>query len=198
MSLHITAMQYYLFALIIMLLVSVYYNLKQRSIIKERNTGELALIKKAYYNPVTELPNLANVKMMIDEQMNRTLRHERNFILAVIKIKNYHEVSLHAQEYAESFINEAADRIVDSLRTEDIVAHTTENGFVILFNEYLESDNFHILLERLNNAFSSRVQLNSTTSFGYEISIGTVTSSGEYPTSDLLINEATRQALRNS
>ena len=198
MSLQITAMQYYLFALIIMLLVSVYYNLKQRRIIKEKDGGELALIKKAYYNPVTELPNLANVKMMLDDQINRSLRHKRDFILAVIKIKNYHEVSLHSQEYAELFINEAADRIVDSLRNEDIVAHTTENGFVILFNEYLESDNFHILLERLNNAFSSRVQINSNTSFGYEISIGTVTFSENYPTSDSLINEATRQALKNS
>jgi diguanylate cyclase (GGDEF)-like protein len=181
-----------------MLLVSVYYNLKQRTIIKKRDGGELTLIKKAYYNPVTELPNLANVKMMIEEQMNRTTRHERSFLLAVVKIKNYHEVSLHSQELAQKFIIEAADRIVDSLRSEDIVAHTTENGFVILFNEYLEEDYYHVLIERLNNAFSSRVQINSTTSFAYDISIGTVESSGEYLTSDSLLNEATRQALRNS
>ncbi|MFK5938529.1 MAG: diguanylate cyclase [Sulfurimonas sp.] len=198
MTIEITAMQYYVAALIVMLLVSVYYNLKQRSIIQERDAGELSLIKKAYYNPVTQLPNLTNVKMMIDDQMNRTTRHDRSFLLAVIKIKNYHEVSLHSQELAEEFILEAADRVTDSLRAEDVVAHTTENGFVILFNEYLEPDYYNVLVERLNNAFSSRVQLNSTTSFGYEISIGTVTSSDKYPTSDLLINEATRQALKNS
>ena len=198
MGIEITVMQYYLFALIVMLLVSVYYNLKQRSVINEREGGELSLIKKAYYNPVTQLPNLTNIKMMIDDQMNRTTRHDRSFLLAVIKIKNYHEVSLHSQELAQQFIVEASDRITDSLRAEDVVAHTTENGFVILFNEYLESDYYNVLLERLNNAFSSRVQINSTTSFGYDISIGTVTSSEKYPTSDLLINEATRQALRNS
>jgi len=194
----IIAMQYYLFILIIMLLVSVYYNLKQRKIINERDFGELDLIKKAYYNPITELPNLANIKMMIDEQMNRSLRHKRDFILAVVKIKNYHEVSLHSQEYARLFIIEAGNRIVDSLRDEDIVAHTTENGFVILFNEYLEEDNFYILLERLYDAFLPKTKINSNTSFGYDISIGTVTFSENYPTSESLINKATREALRNS
>ena len=198
MTMQITVMQYYFFALIIMLLVSVYYNVKQRGIIKKRESKELFLIKKAYYNPVTQLPNLLNVKMMIDEQINRTTRHKRSFLLAVIKIKNYHEISLRSAELAKQFIVEAGDRIVDSLRLEDIVAHTTENGFVILFNEYLEEDYYHILVERLNNAFSSKVQLNATMSFAYEVSIGTVSSSPKYPTSDSLINEATRQALRNS
>jgi len=193
----ITVMQYYLFALIVMLLVSIYYNMKQRKIINNRDTRESTLIKKAYYNPVTDLPNLINIKMMIDDQMHRTTRHKQTFLLAVIKIKNYHEVSLHSEEVARHFIIEASNRIIDSLRLEDIVAHTTENGFVILFNEYLDADNFDILIERLNNAFSSRIQINSNTSFAYEISIGVVKSSDKYPTSDSLINEATRQALRN-
>jgi diguanylate cyclase (GGDEF)-like protein len=195
---HITAIQYYIFALTVMLFGSVYYNLKQRKIIQKRDGEELTLIKRAYYNPITQLPNLNNIKMMIEEQMHRTVRHKHGFLLAVIKINNYHEVSIRSEELAKLFIIEASDRIANSLRSEDIVAHTTENGFVILFNEYLEKDHYGILLERLQNAFSSRVQLNSTTSSAYEISIGTVTHSSEYPTSDSLINEATRQALKNA
>ena len=195
--LEITATQFYLLALVMMLLVSVYFNVRQRSVIKEREAGELVLIKKAYYNPVTELPNLSNVKMMIDEQMNRTLRHKRAFMLAVIKIQNYHDVNAHSAEYAKTFIVEASNRIVDSLRSEDVVAHTTDNGFVILFNEYLEEDNYNVLIERLNNSFAEKLKINSSTSFDFKVSIGTVTSSELYTSSESLINEATRQALRN-
>ena len=192
-----TALQFYILVLLVMRFVSVYNNIKQKRTMEERNVGEHDLIKRAYYNPITELPNLSNVKMVIDEQMNRTTRHKRNFLLAVIKIQNYHDVNMHSTEYGKTFIIEAANRIVDALRTEDVVAHTTDNGFVILFNEYLEKENYNILVERLNNSFAEKLKINSSTFFDFKISIGTVTSSELYTTSEALINEATRQALKN-
>lgn len=193
----VTAVHYILIVSILLLLVSVYFNIKQRKKINEQDTQESALIKKAYFNPITDLPNLLNITMLIDEQMNRTVRHKRKFLVAVIKIKNYYDVNMHSSDYGKAFMIEASHRIVGALRTEDIVAHTTENGFVILFNEYLLEENYNILFERLQNSFAEKFTLNSTTTFDFDISIGTAISSDVKTTSAALINEATRQALKN-
>jgi len=190
------AISYLLYAIIVLLLISVFFNLKLKQTLTQREENESALIKKAYFNPLTDLPNQQNLEIMITEQIHRTKRHKKTFVLAVIKILNYHDVALRSKAIAEEFIIEASARIVESVRTEDIVAHTTENGFVILCNEYLEDDNSQIIFDRIENAFREPLEINSKTSLNFKISIGKAVypSSGE--TGELLIHAATRQALK--
>jgi len=189
---------HYLFILSLLLLfISLYFNLKQKKKLNNRERDELVLIKKAYYNPITDLPNLLNITMTIDKQLDRTVRHKRNFLVAVIKIKNYHEVNMHSEDYGKYFMIEAKNRLIKALRTEDFIGHTTDNGFVIFFNEYLLEDNYNLLFERLKNSFAEKFTLNSTTTFDFDISIGTAVSSLTKTTSTSLLNEATRQALKN-
>jgi len=189
-------LQYMLFALIAILMVSVFFNLKQRQMIKLREENESALVKKAYFNPLTDLPNKQNLEIMINEQINRTKRHKKTFIVAVVKILNYHDVSLRSKAIGEEFITEAGARLVESVRTEDIVAHTTENGFVILCNEYLEEDNSPIIFERIESAFKETLDINSKTSLSFKISIGKALYPDAGETGELLVNAATRQALK--
>lgn len=189
-------LQYYLYFLIALLLGSIFYNLKQRQIIQKRQENESTLIKKAYFNPLTELPNKQNIEIMMDEQIHRAKRHKKSFVVAAIKILNYRDVLLRSQAVGEEFIIEAASRISDSLREEDILAHITENGFVILCNEYLEEDNSSIIFERISNAFQESFELNAKTILHFKISIGKAVYPTTAITSETLINAATREALK--
>jgi len=189
-------LQYYLFTLIALFLVSIFFNLKQRQIIRSTQLHDSALIKKAYFHPITELPNKQNIEIMMDEQIHRAHRHKKKFVVGVIKILNYHDVLLRSHAIGEEFIIEAATRISESLRDEDIVAHTTENGFVILYNEYLEEDNSKIIFDRISNAFQESFELNAKTILHFKISIGKAVYPTTATTSETLINAATREALK--
>jgi diguanylate cyclase (GGDEF)-like protein len=189
-------LQYYLFALIALFLVSVFFNLKQRQTIKSTQLHDSALIKKAYFNPITDLPNKQNLEIMMDEQIHRAHRHKKSFVVGVVKILNYHDVLLRSRAIGEEFIIEAATRISESLRDEDVVAHTTENGFVILYNEYLEEDNSKIIFDRITNVFKESFELNAKTILHFKISIGKSVYPTTATTSETLINAATREALK--
>ena len=189
-------LQYILFALIALFLVSIFFNLKQRQTIKQREENESALVKKAYFHPLTDLPNKQNLEIMINEQINRTKRHKKTFVVAVVKILNYHDVMLRSTAIGAEFITEAGARLVESVRTEDVVAHTTENGFVILYNEYLEEDNSKIIFDRITNVFKESFELNAKTILHFKISIGKSVYPTTATTSETLINAATREALK--
>jgi len=188
--------QYSLFVLIALLLISVYFNLKQRRAIKQSEKNESLLVKKAYFNPITELPNRSNIDIVISEQICRAARHKKSFLVAVIRVINYHDIKLRSKERAEELIVEVSDRILDSIRNEDTLSHITENGFLIVFNEYLEEENSDILFNRINNAFKEKFQHDKGT-LEIKIAIG----KSKYPDNATqakgLINEATRQALNS-
>ena len=189
-------LQYYLFFLIALFLTSLFFNLKQRQIIKQKEQQDSTLIKKAYFNPITDLPNKQNLEIMMNEQIHRAHRHKKKFVVGVVKILNYHDVLLRSHAVGEEFIIEAATRISESLRDEDIVAHTTENGFVILYNEYLEEDNSQIIFDRITNAFKESFEFNAKNILRFKISIGKAVYPTTATTSEALINAATREALK--
>ena len=191
------ALEYYIFGLIALLLGSVFYNLKQKQELKNTKERDAILIKRAYFNPLTDLPNRRNLDIMLEEQIHRAKRREKGFLLAVVKLINYHDINLRSSALAKEFIIEAGTRITDSVRDEDIVAHTTENGFVILFNEYLEEDNYQILFDRIQNAFVDYLEINSKTRLNFKIHIGQAEFLKDATSGEGLINEATRRALKN-
>lgn len=191
----IEGLQYYLFFLIALLLGSVFYNLKQKFAMKQRDESEMALVKEAYFNPLSELPNRQNVDIMINEQIHRVHRRAQTFLIAVIRIKNYNDVNLRSKATGQEFISEAGSRVVDAVRDEDFVAHISDNTFLVLFNEYLEEDNYEIVFKRIRDIFKDKYQVDEKKILEYEVRIG----HSQYPDngtdSATLITQATNQAL---
>jgi diguanylate cyclase (GGDEF)-like protein len=183
-----------LFSLLFFALLFVVYKLKKR--LKEYNENKNVLIRNAYFNPVTDLPNRLNIELVIGEQIDRCLRHNNSFLIAIVKVLNYYDVKAHSQELADEFMREASNRVLQSVRDEDIVGHITDDGFAIVFNEYLEEENFHIVLERLENAFKEAPQIDTKYQLHYEVSIGV----GKFPDHGtdtmLLLDKATKEALK--
>ncbi len=186
--------QYFLFILIVLLMISVYFNIQQRSRAQQHEAQAASLIKRAYFDHITELPNRTNIDMIIGEQISRTQRHKKTFLLAVVKVMNYHEIELRSKERAQDLIVETGERLLESIRNEDMLSRITENGFVIVFNEYLEDENSDIIFQRINNAFQKKLQ-HEKGSTDIKIKIGKSRYPDDGVDAEGLINEAKRQAL---
>jgi len=186
---------YYIFLLMVLLLVSIYFNIKYRSVIRKNVENENVLIKSAYFNPVTSLPNAENIKIVISEQIDRALRHDKSFLIIWVRIKNYHEVKLHSNVLANEFILEASDRLIQSTRSEDIIGHISEDTFVVVFNEYLENENYNILLKRVEEAFNESPKLDTKYNIEFQIAIGKSKFPDDAKEAAALIEKAKHQAI---
>ena len=180
------SLECYIAVLVILLLVSLYFNLQFSRTLKERDKGDGMLIKQAYFNPVTELPNRTNIEVVIGDQIDRSHRHEKPFLVAVLIVK----------EYKGEFIRSISDTLVTTFRDEDILAHIEDDTFVVVFNEYLQETNFEILLQRINAVFDKKITNEENESMKVELAIG----HSKYPDDAVsisgLIEEATRKALK--
>jgi len=187
---------YVVIALVLLLLVSLIVNIKLYITLKKRKESDDLLIRSAYFNPVTDLPNRPNIELVINEQIDRALRHNQSFLLTVIKVINYHDVKAKSEELADEFMLEASDRLLSSIRDEDIVGHITDDGFVIVFNEYLDEENYDIIIERIKKAFKEHPHIHTKYHLVYNISFGHTKYPNDGTDAKLLIDRATSNALK--
>ena len=179
-------LEYYISGLIAFLAVSIYFNFKFSALLKDRKHGDKLLIKQAYFHPITELPNRTNIDIVIGEQIDRSQRHEKPFLISVLKIRNYDV----------NFIYKISTLLLEALRDEDILAHTKDDTFVIVFNEYLEEENFAILVERIQKIFTQSILNEKDERQKVEISMGHCKYPQDATSISSLIDEATRKALK--
>ena len=188
--------EYIAITLVFLLFVSLYFNLRCLSTLKEHRENKNVLIKSAYFNPVTELPNRANIELVVGAQIDRVLRHDQTFLLTVIKVINYHDVKIRSKKLADEFMLEASNRLLASIRDEDIVGHITDDGFVIVFNEYLDEANYDLIINRIKTAFLEEPNINTKYHIEYEIKIGHTKYPNDAKDATLLIDRAMHNALK--
>ena len=135
---------YMLIGLVTVSIGSVVLNIIQRKTINNLRESSEILIKDAYFNPITSLPNETNFEILLKEQIERAQRHEKTFLFVYIKLKHF--------QNDDEIIN-AGNILSDCIRNEDTLAHITTDEFVILFNEYLEMQNYNIVTNRIMAAF---------------------------------------------
>ena len=133
------------------LIFSLYMYIQQRNKFKSLNYTEADLIKKAYFDPLTELPNRENINIILDDQMHRCQRHDKSFYTAIVKIDNLND----------AVVAESGLRLFNSIRNEDIVGYISKGVFVIIFNEYLEEANAYIIFNRIQGAFEKELTVNN-------------------------------------
>lgn len=175
----------YIGAVVIVILL--YYIVRLRITIATIKQRKEKLIKEAYFNPVTNLPNKKNIKFVFNEQIDRTLRHNQSFSVLAIEINNYEKIKETSIELANKYMYEASNIILKSTRNEDLIAHVDDNVFIILFNEYLEGDNYQIVVNRIKKGFKEKPD---DIELEYDVSMGV----SQYPVdgtdSDVLIEKA--------
>jgi len=144
---------YLLIATAIVLLISLFFNFKFKQELGRFNSSEFSLIKKAYFNPITELPNRENLNIVVGEQISRAARHQKHFMIVAIKIENYRDVKRDSSKIANELIEESGDRLFALLRDEDSLSHISEDIFTIVFNEYLKEKDLGVIFKRIKKAF---------------------------------------------
>lgn len=176
-----------LITLVVLLVISFVVIIRQRKMLKKHEDDDISLVKRAYFDLATELPNRKNIEIIIDEQIARTSRHKKTFLVIAVKILNYAKLSLRLE--ADDISIEIATRLLESIRDEDSLARVKEDEFVIVFNEYLEEENKTILIERIETLLT---QSYMDTTVIVETSVGI----SEYPkdaiSADGLIKKATQ------
>jgi len=182
--------------LALLLLISLFFNFRMSRVIKRQRESENVLIKSAYFNPVTELPNRVNIELVLGDQMDRALRHHQNFLVTVVKVTNYHDVKIRSKELVDEFMLEASNRLISSVRDEDIVGHITDDGFVIVFNEYLDEENYDIIVKRIKEAFVEAPHINTKYHIEFNIQIGHTKYPHDGTDPALLIDRAIHNALK--
>jgi len=182
--------------LALILFISFVVNVKLFINFKRRKENDDLLIRCAYFNPVTDLPNRQNIELVINEQIDRALRHNQSFLLTVVKITNYHDVKAKSEELGDAFMLEASERLLACIRDEDIVAHTTDDGFVIVFNEYLDEENYDIIIKRIKKTFKEHPHIHTKYHLSYNISFGHTKYPNDGTDAKLLIERATSNALK--
>lgn len=183
---------YYVYVFIVFIGLLILYILRLKMSLHTKKHREEELILDAYFHPVTHLPNKKNISYVFDEQIGRTLRHNRSFFIFAVKIQNYVKLKNNSPELAEQFIREASDILISSTRDEDLIAHIDDDTFIILFNEYLEGDNYKIVLQRLKNGFEDKIH--SKLEIAFEPSIGMSIYPEDGTDGDILIEKAVLQA----
>lgn len=185
--------QYGVLVCLILIVGLVYYIIRLKSTIATIKARKESLVKEAYFNPVTNLPNKKNIQYVFDEQIGRTLRHNKTFTVLAIKINNYNQVKETSVELANQFMYEASNIIIQSTRDEDLAAHIEEDTFIILFNEYLEGELYQIVIDRLKKNFYKNTPQDIKVS--YDVSMGVSIYPIDGTESEALLEKAIKEAI---
>lgn len=187
--------QYYLYYLIALLIFFLglsitfaYLYIQKRNEFLKYKSNESGLIKAAYYDELTNLPNKKNVDMALNEQIKRCIRHHKSFFAAIVKVETLNEI--YNAEMEKAIIVETAHRLSSAVRDEDLVAYLLDGSFVIVFNEYLEEVNLDTIFRRINNSFKKELTVSGKPQ-KIKISVGLAKYPENAQTSHELINFAT-------
>ena len=146
-------------AILLLIVVSfLYFRVRKR--LKNIESSESNLIHQAYFDELTTLPNREGISMIIDDQITRCERRDKVFFIVVVTI----------ERPIEGTIVEAGNRLFNSIRSEDTVAHISKGVFVIVFNEYLEEANSGLIFNRIKQALRKEYIINKESSDTQKVS----------------------------
>ena len=148
------SLEYIFFVTLTLFVISFVFNLKQRKMIRDREIGESSIVQNTFYDSVTDLPNKNNIEIIISENINVASRRDKSFCILAIKALDYNDLKNESFEKSNKLSCDIANKILSSIRDEDTAARVSDDEFVIVFNEYLEEDNYDIPMNRISKSLS--------------------------------------------
>jgi diguanylate cyclase (GGDEF)-like protein len=137
-------------------IVSLLYNLKQRKIINSFNQSHSSVAEKTFYDSVTNLPNRKNIEIIITENINVATRRNKTFCILALKALDYKDFKSESLEKSNQLSLEITDAILSSIRDEDTAARICDDEYIVVFNEYLELEDFDIPMDRISKALKGK------------------------------------------
>lgn len=159
--------------------------------ISRQKQFEEQILFDAFHDPLTNLPNRAFLMERISHSLERAKRSSNEqfalIFLDLDRFKNINDSLGHS--LGDLLLQKLAIRLKDSLRTIDTVARIGGDEFVILIDSISDIDEVIIIANRIIEALSQTVDLD-TNDVSINASLGIVVFSDNYENADEILRDA--------
>jgi diguanylate cyclase (GGDEF)-like protein/PAS domain S-box-containing protein len=143
--------------------------------ITERKEAEQQIYRLAYYDALTSLPNRALLYSLVEQALaeaHRTHGHGALLILDINRFKHLNDSFGHSA--ADKLLQEIAQRLSTTLRSEDVVARMGGDEFVIALFDIAQRDHAGLVAQKILDVLSTpfhveHFELIVTTSIGIAV-----------------------------
>ncbi len=150
------SIEYMLFVTSALFVMSFLYNLRQRKMLHKTISEKSTTPDEPFYDLVTDLPNRKNIEIIINENIKVASRRNKTFCILALKALDYFEIKNDSIENSNRLSIDIADGILSSIRDEDTAARVSQDEYIVVFNEYLEIENFDIPMDRISKALKGK------------------------------------------
>ncbi len=148
--------------------------------ITERKAAEDEIVKLAYYDQLTSLPNRRLLVDRLNQRLASGSRYNRNGALMFIDLDNFKKLNdTLGHDFGDMLLQQVANRLVSCVRESDTVARLGGDEFVVMLNDLSQNHYEAIfqaeaagqkILEALNQPYSlAHIEYRSTPSIGATI-----------------------------
>jgi diguanylate cyclase (GGDEF)-like protein len=120
------------------------------SVLEERNALQEALMHKAFYDGLTDLPNRALFFDRLQHALTRAARHKESVVVLFIDLDNFKSVNdRYGHAGGDLLLVKVANRIQEQVRSEDTVARLGGDEFTVLLVDQTSIDYAVSVAERI-------------------------------------------------
>jgi len=144
--------------------------------ISERKAYEDKILHQAHHDCLTQLPNRVLAFTQLDQLIKESKRDKSHTAVIFIDVDHFKEINdQYGHAVGDQLLVQIADRLLNSVREEDIVARIGGDEFIIIVNRIKQTQALNSLADKLIETFNmpfiiKDMEVFSTVSIGISIS----------------------------
>lgn len=134
---------------------------------------ENTLVRQAYYDALTAIPNRLLFEDRLKVAMNTCARRNEKFALLFIDLDDFKKINdEYGHEAGDCILREVAQRLSEAIRESDTVARLGGDEFVIIAQNIENAANARVLATKISEHASVPVAIDDTATLSVSVSIG--------------------------
>lgn len=148
------------------------------------------LLKLLHWDALTNALNRRTVLERLDEEIKRSTRHQLPLSIAMLDIDHFKEINdTHGHLVGDIVLKEVVTRILNSLRSYDLVGRYGGDEFILLFPN-TEIADATLTCDRIQNSFTQNPLISTDLKIFVTVSIGVASQNDNCNLADTLIHHA--------
>ncbi|WP_378955844.1 GGDEF domain-containing protein [Pelosinus sp. sgz500959] len=148
------------------------------------------LLKLLHWDPLTNALNRRAVLERLDEEIKRSTRSKSPLSIAMLDIDHFKEINdTHGHLVGDIVLTEAVARILNSLRSYDLVGRYGGDEFLLIFPDTTAAD-ANTMCNRIRNSFLQDPIMSGDLTLFLTVSVGVTSLNGSTSLADTLIHHA--------
>jgi diguanylate cyclase (GGDEF)-like protein len=158
--------------------------------ISERKAYEDKILHQAHHDCLTQLPNRVLAFTQLEQLIKESKRDKSHTAVIFIDVDHFKEINdQYGHAVGDQLLVQIADRLVNSVREEDIVARIGGDEFIIIVNRIKQTQALNNLADKLIETFNTPFTIKNMEVFS-TVSIGISISGIDGNTGSELLNKA--------